>query len=120
VEDLESAVKKEYGVDLKIATEKELKECNTYIEKYIAERFAVYNEKMRKFKISFTGKELEDNAVWIYMEIKNVKKAGVLKISDSILMEMFDDQSGIVNVKENNKTKSLSFRKGDPIGEISF
>lgn len=82
-----------------------------YIEKYIDQHFNLFSAK-KKFKISYIGKEQEADATWIYLEIPFQGTLEGLKLQNSILTDTYNDQMNMLNLKMNQLTKTILFKKG--------
>ena len=109
-DDLQAALSERNIENLFLGESREIPQSNQFILEYLTENLSISaNGKPREF--SFIGKELEDDAVWCYMEIKNVNVLNSIEVKDTILTGMFDTQNNIVQVTSNGKTKNLLLRK---------
>ncbi|MDX1665854.1 MAG: DUF6702 family protein [Saprospiraceae bacterium] len=123
VDDLEDAIRLKHGHEnLQIGTEKEHPEAEIYIEEYLRETFSLTVDGEKR---SFTllGKELSDDymAVWCYLEISEVPPFKKLTLHNSILMDLFDDQSNIVTVKGPDGKRSGSlFQQTERTRDFTF
>ena len=73
VDDFEDQLEETYNVKLHLGTKKEHKEANQYIARYLVDRFGIMvNDK--KAEGVWVGKEIEKEAIWIYIEYPKVKK----------------------------------------------
>ncbi len=59
----------------------------------------------------YIGKELEDDAVWCYLEIKDVDNIETLTMSNKILLDTFRDQTNIVQFTIQRKTTNYLFSR---------
>ena len=106
VEDFEDEVEETYNVRLQLGTSKELVDANKYIQKYLTEKFAVtLNGKPIEGK--WIGKEVEGEAIWIYVEYEKIKKIKSIVIENRVLFDSFDDQKNLVHFKADGFKKSL-------------
>ena len=63
----------------------------------------------------------DPEAIWITLEAALPDKSiSTLKISNDVLMDVYNDQKNIVNLSCSAKTKSLIFEKGDKEKLVSF
>lgn len=122
IDDLEEALR-EQGVDqLFLGTEKESKKADEYIEKYLQQRFNLAINQKEKEPV-YLGKELSEDltAFWFYLEVPKVKNMKEIKIFNNILMEIFDDQKNIINVKGPKQQKGyFMFIKGNNEETVVF
>jgi len=74
-------------------------------------------------KFDFIGKETSEDlaAVWCYLEVPHLKSIKKMTISNSILMDIFDDQKNIVNIVGPNQERGyFLFQKGNSTDSLSF
>lgn len=61
---------------------------------------------------TFLGAEIEDDVIWCYLEVTNVKEIPKLKISNTILLDVFDDQKNLLHFKMPDDKKSFILDAG--------
>jgi hypothetical protein len=108
-DDLEMAIKSQYGKEIKLFSGTELHETDSLLHLYI-------NVAGNSLGNVFVGKELSEDlsSVWCYLEYTNVKDLQSFTNKNSILTEFFDDQRNMVMVKKDNVRKAhYTFNKGD-------
>lgn len=110
MDDIELALNKDYNIDLRLTTKKELPNNDNYFEDYF--------QKKIKFKInnqdkSFTyiGKEYENDLVLLYLEIEDVSSVESLFIENNVLTRHFPDQQNLIKLKVRNTNKSILLDK---------
>jgi hypothetical protein len=89
------------------------------VESYLLEK----NEIMvngKKVSLEFLGFEIEEEAVWFYMEALKVPVPQIVQIRNEVLIEHFEGQQNIVNFYKEQKPKSLILYKGKEIGTLNF
>lgn len=69
---------------------------------------------------NFVGKEMEDGAVWLYLEATNVNNFEKLNVHCSLLTEVLDTQNNVIQVEKNQRIKSLLLNKRKTNGTVSF
>ena len=109
MDDIELAINKEYDVDLRLTTNQELEDVDSYFQKYLREnfRFLVNNELVN---YNFIGKEYEGDLVYFYLEV-NLRNSPVsLEIVNTILITYFEQQQNVIKFKNgsNRQSKILS------------
>jgi hypothetical protein len=62
--------------------------------------------------IKYIGKEQEADATWVYLEIPFQGSLNGCRLLNVTLMEVFDDQVNMTNVKFQSEKKTLLFKKG--------
>jgi len=85
---------------LNLCTEKEHEKGETFVEQYLRSKFQLaVNGELAEY--NYLGKEISEDylATWCYVEIPNVSKLESLQIKSSILMDLYDDQRNIIQIK---------------------
>ena len=80
-----------------------------FIEQYVRKHFVVITSKNQKLNYQYVGKEKEGDATWIYLEMPVNESIKGSKIQNDMLIDMFEDQTNIVNIFVNNEKKSFLF-----------
>jgi hypothetical protein len=79
------------------------------IEQYIRKNLALISpDKEVKFG-KFYGKEKEADATWIYLEIFDCKQVKNFTLYNTIMQEMFEDQTNLVNIIYPSQKKTIVF-----------
>ncbi|SRR5690606_20635998 len=86
---------------------------------YVAESFKITLDNKSQ-KVRYLGHEEDGEAFVFFIEVANVKKWKGIGITNSILMDLYDDQSNLVHVTSGGKVRSLRLTKGQPEGKLSF
>jgi hypothetical protein len=119
LDDFEEALKKKYDSSLDITKPQNELERDRYVKSYLLENFAVeVNGKPQES--NYLGHELEDGAMYCYIEIEDIKKLKSLSVKNTLLIETFDDQVNLVHVKVNGKIKSLKLDKKNISGQLDY
>ena len=108
IDDFEKAIETRDSVLLKLFTKKELPQSDSLASEYLIDKLKV-KLNGENYLPAFLGMEISDDlaAVWCYLEILDVAEIDEIYISNNILMEIFDDQKNIVNIKVDNKLKDF-------------
>ncbi len=80
-----------------------------FVEAYIKKHFVVVNPKNQKTIINYIGKEKEGEATWIYLEMPVNESINGSKIQNNVLIDMFEDQTNILNIFIQNQKKSYLY-----------
>jgi hypothetical protein len=104
IDDLEIALEKQGQKKLFVGTEREVAQTNDLITKYLQNNFSI---KINSKTVAYTwvGKEAatDKQAIWVYLEIKNVKSINQIFVENKILTEAFSDQKNIVQINIPSK-----------------
>jgi len=94
-------------------------QLNVYVEQYIHQHLSM-TVNGKAVKPSFLGQEMEDMAMWCYLEVTDVEKIKSLKVKSSIMTEIFDDQINIVHVNYQGAIKSMKLAGNRLLDEVLF
>jgi hypothetical protein len=71
--------------------------------------------------LRFVGVEKDKDAHWVYFSVKMPPKpAGAIYLRHRLLLDTFQDQMNIVNLKGGGKKQSALFRAGNDEQKLSF
>ncbi len=114
-DDLEKGISEDNNK--KIFTIKNNDQNNPFVERYIRKHFILTNAQ-KKAEVQYLGKEEEADATWVYLEIPFSETTQGWKLQNSILMEVFDDQVNMTNVKSLAGQKTFLFKKGQTVQSL--
>ncbi len=102
-----------------LGEDKEDPKTDEYIFNYFKTRlnFVVNHEKSA---LNFVGREIEADVVWTYMEIVNVNDLKSIEVQCSLLTEVLEDQSNIIQVNKNGTIKNLLLNRNKTRGMLEF
>lgn len=121
IDDLDKLLKERYDIEAKLATPKESKLADEYIEKYFRTKFAIELDG-EPVQYNFLGKRYDNDMVICYLEIPNVKLSETksMTIQNEVLMDLFDNQQNIVHVKWNGNKKSFMLIRQNNKGMLNL
>lgn len=119
VDDFEQTLNRHYQVTLDILALESTAGIDEMVKDYYSKRFAVEIDGSRR-EVIYIGSELEENVLWVYQEIYNVKKPKRFRISNTVLFDEFDTQSNLVHTDLGGKIKTLRLKDGDGPKEVVF
>ncbi len=104
IDDLESALDNQGASKLFIGTEREKQEANNLIYNYLQNNFSIQLNG-KKVNCEWVGKEAtqDKQALWVYLEIKNIREVRNISVDNRVLTEVFSDQKNIVQVNIPSK-----------------
>ena len=107
-DDLELALET-MGTDrLRLGTERESEKADLYIGRYLA-RHVEIEINGRRVSASFLGKEVDSDAIWCYVEAEDIPVLETMTMTNTLLLETYEDQVNLVHVNANGQKKSLVF-----------
>ena len=118
-DDLENTLEAQGTGKLYLGSERESKDADRFIFNYLKTHFDLKVDN-RPVQIKFLGKEVELDVTWCYIEVLDVEKITNITVTNSILIEQFEDQTNIVHVKVEKKQKSMLLHKARVSGSLDF
>ncbi len=118
-DDLLNALRERKQTDLHLGEQQENQKTNEYIFNYLKDNLDIKIDN-KPVTVSYVGKEMEDSAVWCFLEVTDIASFSKIQVTDQILTEIYDSQSNVVQVNNKGKILNLLLKKDNPSGELSF
>ena len=119
IDDLENLLRTRYDETITLNVDKEVTTSDFYIEKYLKEKLKIdINGEAKVF--TYIGKEYEDDIVFCYLEITDIKQINTFTVTNQILQDLFEEQENIVRTYINSKHKSFILTKENDKGMLNF
>lgn len=119
IDDLENALRRYHGQDNIDILNPGSTSVDKLIRAYLEENFVVSLDN-RKQRMTYLGQEEEGQAFICYVLVPGVSAWKVCEVTNSILLEMYDDQSNIVHVTAGGVTKSKRLMRNNSSEIFSF
>ncbi len=121
LDDLQTQLTALGAPDLYLCTEKEAKVGNQELIKYLGRKLMITVDG-KTLEGSFMGKELSEDmlAVWTYFEYQMPTNFNKINVKYDVLMDLYDDQKNIVNIKIKGKNGYLLFNKNHVEESINY
>ena len=108
LDDIEDALRLKNGFSISIDENQKLNSNYEYVEKYISENFKVYFNS-EKVDLIFLEKKIINDVLELKTNIQFEDKIINIKIKNKILLDVYDNQSNIVFIKNLEKKKYYKF-----------
>lgn len=118
LDDFEKALNEKFEISLIIDDESTKDYRDSLIQVYLFENLNVIVDGKEKKRV-YIGNEIEDDAMWCYMEYEGIKKYKTLEITSKILLETFDDQANIIHFTYGDYEKSIKLDKLKSTGSFT-
>ncbi len=119
MDDLELELNKLSTKKIDLSMSVKNKEVEELLFTYLNKNFKInVGGKLQNSK--FVGYEIENDAVWCYMETANFKGKGTVSIMNTLLYDSFPEQSNLMNVKWDGNNKSMKLSNPDKLAEFEF
>jgi len=115
--DLEDALRKLNNKPVDLINGKDVAANSIILHDYLRSRLKVWINGAEKV-YDFVGYEHENEAIWIYLEVKNCEVPKNIKIANTILYDYLNGQSNIVHVEVNGN--SHSSKVNYPDNQLNF
>lgn len=105
IDDLETHlrfIEKDETLDIiEINTEARDSLLSTYFVKRVALKI-----NGKDYLTSYLGHQIEGDALWIFMEVPNIKKLKTLEIKNTTLLDLYDDQANLIHFEYEGEVYS--------------
>lgn len=119
LDDLERGLREYSGEKFDITEKASEDKVNRILEAYYPEKMQVFvNGKFRGFQ--YLGFEIEEDAMWCYLEIEKVRGLKSLQVTNTILFETFEDQSTILHIQKSGKIRSFRLSNDETSAQLTF
>ncbi len=111
-DDLENALTKFSGKKYLLGGLGKDRTYDEVLVKYLEQKFRLVHKKRKTLAtIHYIGKEIGVETVTAYFEIPFNDKLSYYELQNTIMLELFDDQSNIVLIQKDGKRKSFELNK---------
>jgi hypothetical protein len=119
IDDLEKALHKKHNKHFYISTKDEVIDANSYIAKYLDEKFKIkINNKIQT--IQFLTKEQEENIVICYLKINFKDNIKELDITNNVLSDVFNEQQNLLHLNINGNKKTILFTNTETNQKLKY
>ncbi len=107
-DDLEKVIAEKYNVGLKLEKPGENPEEKKYLDKYIKENFRFVVNGDREINLEYDHKKINETAIWLYFKGEWKEPVHRIYIYNTVMMDMYGDQTDLVIFKYGEYEKGLS------------
>ncbi|WP_167619221.1 DUF6702 family protein [Maribellus sediminis] len=102
-----------------LGEERENPNTDSHINEYVHSKLK-FEVNGNPVEYKFIGKELEDDVVWSYFEISNVEELKTIDVQCTLLTEIHETQSNVIQVDKDKNIKNLLLGRRKTSGVLSF
>ena len=106
IDDLEQTLEAQGTGKLHLGTDRESDAADRYIARYL-EQHVLIEIDGRTLTGNYLGKETESDVIWCYVEMEDVPSIHTITVTNTLLIDMFEDQTNMVHIKANGQKKSM-------------
>ncbi len=118
-DDLEKLLTRNYKGLYNVGLPNEHPDTDANIKHYFAQNFDL-KINAASARCDFMGKEVGQDAVYLYFEVENVDKVQNLTVKNTLLFDIFSDQSNLNHVRIGSSKKSVRCNKQKSEHLLSF
>lgn len=118
-DDFEKTLSATYKTKVDILHPKDKKQTDQMVFDYISKHLRIKVDG-KPVTLSFVGYQQEEEAIWSYLEVKNVGSFKTIEITNDLLFETHEEQMNIVHVIKNGERKSRELRNPDSNLKFEF
>lgn len=119
IDDFEDVLQDRYDTSLNLSVDNPDDKVDEYIKKYVQQKMVI-TINGEQVVSKFIGKEYDNDLMLCYLEVENVESLETIEVTNSILMDVFEEQQNIVHVKKGEQRKSLMLEDEKPQGMLKF
>ena len=114
--DAEHAAKKLFGVTMDL-----LKNpiAQKHFADYVAGAFSLADSDGNPIALTKVGHEIDGRYIWVYQEFP-LQDINQLTVSQQLLLEVWPEQSNLVNIERNKQVRSLTFNSDNRVQAIDL
>lgn len=90
------------------------------INKYINSCFQVDVNKNFRLTLDYKNSQINEDAIWLNYRIQNIKSISNIRIKNTLMLELWEDQTNLLIINYNNKENGYRFDEHETITEIDF
>ena len=117
IDDLELAIQNSGREDFKILEDVDQDLIGEEIERYLQDKLVIQVDDKNTAN-NLIGFELEGDALICYIEIEKIESISKIKVHNSVITELYEDQINLTHLQYKEQLKSLKTTKSDPEGII--
>ncbi|WP_214983571.1 DUF6702 family protein [Tenacibaculum dicentrarchi] len=119
MDDIETAINKDYNVDLQLTSNNELKNVDSLFVNYLTKNFKIKINK-KQVTYNFIGKEYDGDIVYFYLETEHITSINTIEIENNMLVKYFPEQQNLIKASVKKERKSLFLDKKNIKGLLKF
>lgn len=109
-DDLETILGKRSGKSVRLDRKEE---AEPLLAAYLQESFQLKNAKGETLKLSWVGMDAGVDSAWLYFEAPMPGGFAGAQLRNQFLFDLYEDQINLVNVKQDERRRALTFKNGD-------
>ncbi len=119
IDDVEKVLNKRFKKDFELDTKDELEKTDTFLNLYVKQKFKI---KINGEDINyiFLGKEYDNDVIYIYLDITDIKTITSIEVTSRMLYEEFPEQQNFIKLNINDRKKTFLLRQDSDKDMLKF
>ena len=80
-----------------------------YIFNYVSSHLKVTLNRNRSLKFEYDYSEVNDGAIWVYFKADKLSSAEKIKIVNTLMLDLYEDQTNLLIINQNGKQDGFRF-----------
>lgn len=118
-DDFIKLISNKYKIDLENKIQSGSIATKSKISEYLLSNLIIYFDD-EKQELLYLGYEENNEMFTFYLELENLSSFNSIKLQNTILFDLFDEQQNIIHLKKDNKKRSFITRKDSFISSFEF
>ena len=118
-DDLENVLRPKVGAKTDILNPVNKEQLSSAIREYVLQNLQLQLNG-KKANPRYIGYEVDEDVVWVYLEVPNVRSLNTITVQNTLFFEVFQDQLNLINVKKDGKVRSLKLTGDQKEGTLRF
>lgn len=118
-DDFENVLKARYDSSLRLGHDIETAGAEALIKKYLDQKMKIAVDG-KEVSLDYLGKEYDNDMIIFYIEVAGIKNIDQIRVENSVLMDLFEEQKNLIHVQVRGKTKSMVLVSGNERSSLKF
>ena len=118
-DDFFNAIKTNNGIDLYMKDDLNSEEIKFKINSYLLSNLTILLDN-KKYELFYLGLKKDTEMITCFLEIENLPDFKKIKLKNTILFDLFENQKNIIHLKKGNKKRSFILGKDSPNSVLEF
>jgi hypothetical protein len=119
IDDVERVLNNRFKKEFELDTENELEKTDNYLSLYIRQKFTIQIND-QDINYTFLGKEYDNDIMYIYLDITDIKEITSIEVINRMLFEEFPEQQNYIKLNINNTKKTFILIKDSDKEMLKF
>lgn len=119
IDDVEKALNKRFKKDFELDTKDEPEKTDVFLNLYVKQKFFIKIDG-KEMNYTFLGKEYENDVMYIYLDLTDIKSVTSIEVTSRMLYEEFPEQQNYIKLNINGQKKTFILMKDSDKDMLKF